>query len=166
MLLYQNLGTEENGDLTMGLIVMESSLSYHWKHWQNLRRVGKDILKGIIKKMGPVSWFTKDSKKIRTNIAASTRWVAQRRVQRRTDVRSLRGTDNIVIYEISSTQTGRWWWQRSPGHCWRRIRSNPWFCGLVIFRWPGWHRERWETGRAGGGILYHWRASLYMVICW
>ena len=78
MLLYQNLGIEENEDLTTGLIVMESSLSYHWQNlrWQNLRRVGKNILKGLsnINKMSTVSLFPKKEEKKRTNtVAASTR---------------------------------------------------------------------------------------------
>ena len=42
MHLYQNLGIVGSGNLTTGLIVIGSS------YQQNLRRVGKDILKELI----------------------------------------------------------------------------------------------------------------------
>ena len=77
MHLYQNLGIEANGNLITGLFVIESS------YQQNLRWVGKDILKGLSTNDVTCQLFPKEEifkKKIHTAVAASARWGAQRRV--------------------------------------------------------------------------------------
>jgi hypothetical protein len=81
MHLYQNLGIEANGNLTTGLIAIGIGSSYQ----QNLKWVGKDILKGIINKRfrRDLSVGFRKEIKIHTTVVASTRWVhwvAQRRV--------------------------------------------------------------------------------------